>query len=95
LTTAASGAEIMASTVAPAGSTAPAAPAGSAAAVVVSTAVAVVCMAAEAATGAADTGNSLELSNRAQERLAANAVSRFSLCGSFSLQLETIQSRSP
>jgi len=36
-----------------------------------------------------------ELSNRAQERLAADAVSRFSLCGSFSLQLETIQSCSP
>jgi hypothetical protein len=39
-------------------------------------------MVAAEATAAADTGNSLELSNKAQERLAANAVSRFSLCGS-------------
>src|SRR5882762_571675 len=76
LTTAASGAEIMASTVAPAGSTAPAAPAGSAAVVVVSTAVAVACMVAEAATGAADIGNSrriihIERRNGWQQMLSA------------------------
>src|SRR5258708_3428876 len=80
LTTAASGAEIMASTVAPAGSTAPAAPAGSAAAVVDSTAVAVVCMAVEAATGAADTGNSPRIIQQSAGTAGSKCCQPFFIC---------------
>src|SRR6267143_6770578 len=79
-TTAASGAEIMASTVAPAGSTAPAAPAGSAAAVVVSTAAEVACMAAEAATGAADIGNSRRIIQQSAGTAGSKCCQPFFIC---------------